>query len=259
MKRSASVAVLVVAGGLVLSGCSGPTGSATAESVTGAPAAATGERSSLTASSTTVEADRRLITAQAVGTVTGTPDLLTVSLGVETRSETARAALDENNRLAGDVIAVIKANGVAPEDLQTSQLTINPTFDDGSRVTGYLVTNMVTARLRDIGAAGALIDAVGTAAGDAVRVQQISFSIDDDSALRAAARADAVRRAQAQAQQLADAAGVPLGVIRSITELTGSDPIPYPQAYAADAAGSVPIEVGTQELSVTVQLTYEIG
>lgn len=243
MRKSASVAALVLAGGLVVAGCSGPTGSSSQTSA--APAADT---------------DRRLITAQAVGTVTGTPDVLTISLGVETRSESAGTALAENNRLAGDVIAVIKNNGVAPEDLQTSQLTTNPTYDDGGRVTGYQVTNMVTARLRDIAAAGALIDAVGTAAGDAIRVQQVSFSIDDDSGLRAAARADAVRRAQAQAQQLADAAGVPLGAIRSITEITGSSPIPYSPSYSsADAAAAVPIEAGSQELTVSVQVIYDIG
>ena len=166
--------------------------------------------STVLASTMSTDGDRpALITAQAVGTVTGTPDVLTVSLGVRDPIQTRLGtALAKNNRLAGDVIAVIKNNGVAPEDLQTSQLTINPTFDDVGRVTGYQVTNMVTARLRDVAAAGALIDAVGAAAGDGDPGAADGFAIDDDSALRAAARADAVRRAQAQAQQLADAAGV---------------------------------------------------
>lgn len=262
MKKSASIASMVLAGGLVLAGCSGPSGSGPAATSAGAsqPAAVADGQSTVLASSFSTDGDHRLITAQAVGTVTGTPDVLTVSLGVETRSDSAGTALAENNRLAGDVIAVIKANGVAPEDLQTSQLSINPTFDDGGRVTGYQVTNMVTATLLDISTAGALIDAVGAAAGDAIRVQQLSFSIDDDSALRAAARADAVKRAQAQAQQLAEAAGVPLGAIRSITEIAGSGPLPYPSAYDTTAAtASVPIEAGSQELTVAVQVVYEIG
>ena len=218
-----------------------------------------------TINSSTVAADSgaRLITASAIGTVTGTPDVVTVSLGVETRSPSAQTALEENNRLAADVINVIKEKGVAPEDLQTSQLSIYPSYDDKGTVTGYQVTNMVTAKLRDIAGAGALIDAVGQAAGDAVRVQQLTFSIDDDSDLRANARADAVRRAQAQAKQMADAAGIALGPIHSITESPAASPVvlPQPQAPMTDAAaaGAVPIEAGSQELTVSVQVVYEIA
>ena len=189
----------------------------------------------------------RLITAQATGTVTGTPDVVTISLGVETRSavraDRARREQPARHRL----INVVKDKGVAPEDLQTSQLSINPSYDDKGAVTGYQVTNMVTATLRDIARAGALIDAAGQAAGDAVRVQQLSFSIDDDSALRANARADAVRRAQAQAQQLAEAAGVALGPIHSITESPTANAMVYPHAaMATDSAARSGADRGRQ-------------
>jgi len=214
----------------------------------------------LVASSDTAASDRNLITAQGVGKVSGTPDVVTIALGVETRSSSAQSALDDNNKLAADTIAVLKDSGVAPEDVQTSQLSVNPTYDDKGTVTGYQVTNMVTAKLRDIGKAGAVIDAAGKSAGDAIRVQQLSFAIDDDSAPRAAARADAVKRAQAQAKQLADAAGVALGSIHSITETAAPNPTVYPAMAAADAAGaSVPIEAGSVQLSVTVQVVYEIA
>jgi uncharacterized protein YggE len=215
----------------------------------------------LVASSDTTGSDRNLITAQGVGRVNGTPDVVTIALGVETRSSSAQSALDDNNKLAADTIAVLKDSGVAPEDVQTSQLSVNPTYDDKGTVTGYQVTNMVTAKLRDIGKAGAVIDAAGKSAGDAIRVQQLSFAIDDDSAPRAAARADAVKRAQAQAKQLADAAGVALGPVHSITETATPNPTVYPAMAAADAAGaaSVPIEAGSVQLSVTVQVVYEIA
>lgn len=266
MKKSLCIVAIAVGGALTLAGCSGASGA------TGPVAGATGQvaaanaplaaGSTVTSTGFTVAADSsaRLITAQATGTVTGTPDVVTISLGVSTTSASAQSALDENNRLATDLIAVIKDSGVAPEDLQTSQLSINPSYDDKGAVTGYQVNNMVTATLRDIAKAGALIDAAGKAAGDAVRVQQLSFSVDDDSTLRANARADAVRRAQAQAQQLAEAAGVALGPLHSITEA----PLNNARVYAAEmvtdsAAGAVPIEAGSQELTVSVQVVYEIG
>ncbi|GAA1259104.1 SIMPL domain-containing protein [Pseudonocardia aurantiaca] len=201
------------------------------------------------------------VTTRGVGIATGTPDLLTVTLGVQTRDRSAAAALDANNTRAAAVIDVLRAAGVAPADLQTSQLTVYPTYDQtGSRISGYEVSNMVTARLRDITAAGAVIDRAGEVAGDAVRVQQVGFSIDDDSPVRAAARADGVRRAIAQATQLAEAAGVRLGPIRSITERPAEQPGPLP--YAADArvaAQAVPIEPGSQKLTVAVEVVHEIA
>ncbi len=84
--------------------------------------------------------------------------------------------------------------------------------------------------IRDIAAAGGIIDAAAQAVGDAVRVQSLQFAIDDDSKLLADARTAAVRKAQEQAKQLADAAGVALGTIRSINETsTGQQP---PSPYA---------------------------
>jgi len=260
MKKSPFTMAIVTAGVLALAGCS-----AAAETpATGAPASASplAASSGATSTSSTVasNADRRSITAQGIGTVTGTPDVMTVGLGVETRSTSATAALDENNTLATGVIAVLKKNGVAPADLQTSQLSINPSYDKEGKITGYQVTNMVTAKLRNIASAGGLIDAVGKAAGNAVRVQQLSFSIDNDSDLRAKARADAVKQAQAQAKQMADAAGVRLGLVQSITETPTYSPVSYDMAMpAASRAASVPIESGSQELSVVVEVVYEIA
>jgi uncharacterized protein len=198
------------------------------------------------------------ITARAVGTVKGAPDLLTVVLGVQTQGPDAKAALDANSQRTTALLDALKGGGVAAADLQTSQLSINPTYAPNGRINGYDVANLVTATLRDIAGAGGLVDAAAAAAGDAVRVQQLAFSIDDDSAARATARAAAVKQAQAQARQMADAAGVRLGALRSITE------IPAPTTFAADtarasaASAAVPIEPGTQELGVTVEVAYDV-
>ena len=133
---------------------------------------------------------------------------------------------------------MLRGRGVADADLRTSGLSISPTFDTDGRITGYEVTNEVTATLRDIAGAGALIDAAAQAAGDAVRVQQISFGIDDDAQPRAEARADAVRQAVTQARQLADAAEVGLGPILSITEVTeGRPPVPAARDGRRGAGG----------------------
>ncbi|MGH3693745.1 MAG: SIMPL domain-containing protein [Pseudonocardiaceae bacterium] len=235
MKRGSSGVVVLALGALVLAGCAAPAAPTSAEP-TNPPG----------------------ITTRGLGTVTRTPDTVTIVIGVQTRAPSAKSALDANTERATALINVLKSKGVAAADLQTSQLSVNPTSDPASgRITGYEVTNQVTAKLRDIGAAGGLIDAAGAAAGDAIRLQQLSFSIADDSAARAQARADAVRQAQAHAKQLADAAGVTLGRIRSITEVPGSPPSPFGRDSAV-AAAPVPIEPGTQELTVMVEVVHAI-
>jgi uncharacterized protein YggE len=221
---------------LALSGCSSP--AATAPGATAPPA----------------------ITARAAGAVVAAPDTATVVLGVTTRDRSATAALAANSERANAVIGVLQGAGVAAADIRTSQLTVYPTSaPETGRITGYEVSNQVTATLHDIAAAGAVIDQAAAAAGDAIRVQTIQFSIADESAARAEARADAVRRALTQAQQLADAAGVGLGPVRSIVEVGGEQPpMPY-KAEADRAQQAVPIQPGTQELAVTVEVVHDIA
>jgi len=158
------------------------------------------------------------------------------------------------------LLAALKGGGVAAADLQTSQLSINPPYAQDGRIDGYDVSNLVTATLRDLAGAGALVDAAAAAAGDAVRVQRLSFSIDDDSAARATARAAAVKQAQAQAKQMAEAAGVTLGPLRPITEIPATTPFAVPAATGdATASAPVPIEPGTQELNVNAEVAYTVA
>jgi len=236
MKRPLATAAILALGALVVTACS-----------RGVPPTSVGEASGLG------------ITARGQGSITGAPDTVTVVLGVQTQGPSAKGALDANTQQATALIDMLKSRGVAEADLQTSQLSVNPSYNPANgRISGYEVTNQVTATLHNIAAAGGIIDAAGDVAGDAVRVQQLSFSIDDDSAMRATARADAVKQAQAQARQMADAAGVRLGQIRSISEVSAPPPSPLGR-QSMDAVGSaVPLQPGTQKLTVSVDVVYDI-
>ena len=200
----------------------------------------------------------RRITVVGIGQVKGTPDVADVSIGVSARGRTAGEALTTANDRAAKVIAALKDAGVSEDDLQTSGLSIQPTYDDDV-ITGYQVSNMVDARLRDIAKTGEILDAAARVAGDEIRLQGIGFTIDDDSELLKTARERSVKRARAQAEQLAAAAGVELGDVVSIDE--GSFAIPYASRGVAEdsAAASVPIEPGTQTLSISTTVVYEIG
>jgi uncharacterized protein YggE len=202
----------------------------------------------------------RTITGTATGEVEGTPDTLTVSLGVQTNGGSATEALARNADRATAVINALKGAGVAPADLQTSQLSLYPTFDNKGRPTGYSVSNMVTAEVHDVANAGGIVDAAAAQAGNDIRVNGISLSIEDTSRLVAAARRDAVTRARAQAQQLARAAGVRLGPLQRVTERRHQPAAAEHLGFAADAALSrTPIEAGSQTLSVDVTVVYTIA
>jgi hypothetical protein len=95
---------------------------------------------------------------------------------------------------------------------------------------------------RDIEATGVIIDAVAKAGGDLIRIQGVSFTVDDPSQYYVEARAEAVADAIDKAQQLADLAGIQLGNPFYISEGGGFAPIYRDYGLmAAEGAVSPPL------------------
>ncbi len=203
--------------------------------------------------------DPRTITVSGVGLVEGTPDVLELTIGVQSRDQSAREALDRNSELAQRVIAALRDAGVEDKDVQTSSLSVSPSYDDEGDINGYEVSNLVSAKLRDFDKAGEVIDAATNIAGDEVIIYGVSFSFDDNSILVARARSEAVKLAKEQAQQLAKAAGVELGDLLELTEdSTPEPPVTFEQGGTEERDAAAPIEPGSETLSVQVTLVYEI-
>ncbi|MDT7538212.1 MAG: uncharacterized protein QOI82_1797 [Actinomycetota bacterium] len=208
------------------------------------------------------------ITAQGTGKVTGIPDVLSVSLAIHTEGDTANGTLQENSLRTQQMLDATKEAGVDPKDVQTVNVSVGPRFDftnpNRPRIIGYSADNSFVVKLRDLTKAGSTIDGLSSLAGDFLQVQGIGYSIDDSTELLTTARADAVQRAATQAKQLADAAGVTLGPVRSITEVPQNTG-PFPTALAASGAASdqasipVPFAPGSEQLSLTVTVVYDIG
>ncbi len=199
----------------------------------------------------------RTITVVGTGEVRGTPDVADLVLGVSGRGATAADVMQTIGERAQKVIDALHDAGVADDDIQTNNLFVQPVVDDQNHVTGYEATNTVNARIRDLGKAGSIVDAAAAKAGDSIIVQGITFSIDDDSQLLAAARTKATKRARAQAEQLASGAGVEVGDVRSISESTSSVPLAYAAADASKAAGT-PVQPGSETLSVSATVVFTI-
>ena len=196
------------------------------------------------------------------GVVEGQPDTLTLSLGVSVQGPTVSAAISGMEASAQAVITQLVASGVDKSDIQTTQLSVNPTYDNHSHLTGFNASNEVSADLHQMSRAGAVIDAAARAAGSAISLGGVAFSIQNSSQLVRAARKQAVQAAADQARQLAAAAGVKLGAVKSITETNENAPVP--ESFGVDDASlaeraAVPIEPGKQSLSIDVTVVYAVN
>ncbi len=141
------------------------------------------------------------ITVSGEGEVTGTPDVLSIALGVSVKRDTVDAAVSEAATLADRLVETLKAAGVEETDIQTQNYSIQPEFrySQGEEIPdGFRVDNTVRVKLRELDRAGEVIDAASEAGGDQVRVQGVTFSLEDNEALLTEAREkaweDAARR-----------------------------------------------------------------
>lgn len=200
------------------------------------------------------------ITVSGLGKVTGVPDVLTVQLGVSTTRDDVSGALSAASSALGKVRAALTGGGVAAADLQTSDVSVAPDYSyEGGHQTidGYRATESLTAKLRDLTRAGGLISKAADAGGDATTVSGVSFDLADDTKLLNSARDAAFADARAKAQRYAKDAGRKLGPLVRISETVsgGNEQQPVAAAAKSDAA-AVPIDPGTTQLSVSVDVVY---
>jgi uncharacterized protein YggE len=207
------------------------------------------------------------IVVRGTGKVTLKPDTAVVHVGAEQRAPSLADASTEVARRMREVLARMKALGVAERDITTIAYSVSPVAaprrpeDDTVRILGYHVANVVQVKIRDLDAVGRIMD--GAMAAGANTVGGLVFTVDDRSRPEAEARGRAVKAAAEKARQLADAAGVKLGDLLSLTEEAGPRPIyervgaPYMAASAASAPG--PVESGQLDIVVSVEAHYRIG
>ena len=209
------------------------------------------------------------------GIVTVVPDVAVLSLGVEARESTVEEAMDEAADAMDAVMAKLRAKGVADKDIKTEWFSIYPItewidyeystrgwIEDGHEViVGYRVSNTVSVKIRDVDAAGEIIDAAAQAGGDLIRVQGVSFTVDDPSLYYVEARQEAMTDAKAKAQQLASLAGVGLGKAYYISESSGYYPIYADYAWESrggDVAATTQISPGEMDITLSVQVAFAI-
>lgn len=203
------------------------------------------------------------ITVMTQGKASAEPDLAKITIGVQTRDSEAEVAARQNgDRMAG-VMGALQDIGVAEEDIQTVDYSIRAEIDwddDEQRVIGYVVNNSVLIKIREVDEVGDVLDAVTDAGAN--NIFGIQFTFDDPSALREQARAEAMTEAKDKAEALAQLGGVGLGKPRHISEsFMESPPFYLEPVYAAaerGMGGGAPVMPGQMEVTVQVQVTYDI-
>ena len=204
---------------------------------------------------------RRQITVSGFGQVAAVPDMATITLGVTHEAKEARRAMDATSAATARVLEQLESLGVAPRDMQTSNLSLNPIWPDRSspvsgtvEISGFVARNMVFVRLRDLADLGRVLDAIID--DGANNFNGLRFSVQDPEPLKNAARKRAVADAFARARLLTSEAGVSLGAVQSITEQGGG----RPQMLEMSAArgGGVPIAAGEVSVSASVSMVFAI-
>lgn len=205
------------------------------------------------------------ISVSGTGQVIISPDVADLRLGVSVTKPTVKAARASAAESMTKIIAALKKLGIADADLQTSGLSLQPVYDytnnsNPPKLTGYTLSNGVSVTIRDLDKIGDAIDD-GLAAG-ATTLDGVTFRVDDPAKAQEQARKQAMTQAKSIADTLASSAGISITGVASISETSG--PTPYPVYYdAARAAGiaadaPTPINVGTNEVTVTVSVVYLI-
>jgi hypothetical protein len=192
------------------------------------------------------------------------PDIAYVSIGVHSEAKTAADAVASNNAQTQAVIDAIKAQGVDAKDIQTTNFSVyqQEKFAPTGESLGafFMADNTVYVTMRDITKIGDILDAAISAGAN--NIYGITFDVENKEAALATGRDQAMADAQAQAEQLAKAAGATLGEVQSISYYSSApSPIYYDNKVApagVGGGGSVPISTGQLTLTVTVSVMYSL-
>ena len=207
-----------------------------------------------------------LLSISATGEASRTPDIATMSTGVVTQAADANAAMRDNAVQMDRMMAALRTAGIAARDIQTSGINLNPQYKYAENmppvIVGYQASNTVNVKVRELAKLGKVLDAL--VAQGANQINGPSFGIDKPEAALDEARVAAVKKAQAQAQTYADALGLKIRRILSISEGGASlprPPMPMLRAMSADAgyAKETAVAPGESTVSVSVEMVFELG
>jgi hypothetical protein len=208
------------------------------------------------------EAEVRQITVSAEGKVSVTPDAVRIYATVSLVRESSALALQSANQVSAKVRAAFQANGVDRQEIKTQSITVYPEYnysqERGSSLIGYRASQSFDVIVKNASSAGSVVDAIVVAGGDDLQVNSVVPFVLDAASATSSARENAVKNARAKARSYASLLEVKLGKVISLVE--GSSPSYGGPVFAMEKndAGSTVIDLGQQEVTVTVTVKWAI-
>ena len=213
---------------------------------------------------------KNTITVSDVGEIYAKPDLGITSFSVKTESKTVAKAMSENTEKMNEVIDSMKDLGIDEKDLKTTAFNIYPRYDyleaspfnSGRRsLVGYEITQSLQVKIRDLDKVGQIIQKATDAGSN--QIGSLSFTIDDEDAVKEQAREEAINKAKDKAKELANQLGVDLvrivGFYESVQQPAYYDTYAMKEVGGIGGGGEPQIETGENKISVSVSITYEIN
>ena len=206
----------------------------------------------------------RYITLTGVGTISVVPDAVRFNATVSVLSSTNAAALSSASKSAAAVRAALKDKGIAVKDIRSANISVYPEYtwtqEAGTKITGYRASQTFDVLIRKATDAGSIIEAVVTAGGDNVQLGGVIPTTLNPAVATEEARAAAVANAKSKATSYAKLLGTSIGKVLSLEEQ--SSPIyssPFPMAKAGVAADAVEIDLGEQDVTVTITVRWALN
>lgn len=209
-------------------------------------------------SDSTAKPENRQVTVVGTGKVQGTPDTLNVTASIEATAPDVTAAMNQTSSRQQAVLDALSGAGIDKKDIATKQVELQPDYRD-SVITGYRASNTIDIKVRKLDTASQVLAKIVQAGGNATRISNVAYAIDDDSQLVKDARTRAFNDAKDRAQQYAQLSGLNLGKVVSISEATGGTtptPMPAPRMAMAEA---VPLSPGQQTVNFSVTVIWDLG
>ena len=205
----------------------------------------------------------RYISVSSTGTVKVTPDAVRLNASVSAIAKVSKDALSNANIAASKFRSAILANGIDKKYLSSTTLTVYPEYnytqDAGNVLIGYRASQSFEVIIRNAAKAGEIVDAVVASAGDALYINGVTPFVYDNTKATEAARVSAVKNAKAKATSYAKLLGVKIGKIINLQESSAPSSYPISMTQAKSDAGATEIDLGQQDISVSVSTKWAIS
>ena len=209
-------------------------------------------------------AENRFITVTGVGTISVVPDAVRFNATVSSLGTTNAAALSSASKSTAAVRAALKDAGIATKDIRSASISVYPEYnwtqETGTKITGYRASQSFDVLVRTASKAGTIIEAAVKAGGDNVQLGGVIPTTLNPSLATEDARAAAVANAKSKASSYAKLLGTSIGKVLSLEEQ--SSPVyssPFPMAKAAEADTAVQIDLGEQDVTVTITVRWALN